>query len=359
MRARARDAARATPLSRERWGPPGPPPPAARTALSRVRGLCPPRCSPRPAPPARRAGNAGDVLFRPSKKGPDHLTMSWVWVPGTIVHIDILERDKPSPEQLGQKLLINYREGQAEGDSYEALDEIHASYAVPISDLVQQAMEHRKFARLKQSEVDSLVRKEKEQGVAIPYRFSVAEKFINTLVLTFMPKRVVIHELISVRPGGYRMRGIEHHSLEDLSCWFKQNFIVRASRALPRAPATLPRASRSRVRPLWRARLPSVNHLPNASDSPLRPLSVRANPECADPAAAAAAAASTASGAAGHAGMAESAHGRLGPERSCQCACKRASCIEFPGRLDGLSLSRELWAHIQHVQTSFTGRVGA
>jgi hypothetical protein len=165
--------------------------------------------------------------------------MSWVWAEGVIVHIDVLERDKPSADSLGKTLLVGYQEGRSDGEAFEALDEIHARYAAPVSDLVSEAMAHRKFWHRKQGEVDALVKKEKADAPAsIPYRVSICERMPGNLTLSYVPSKSVKHELVSVKPAGFRLRGVVHTSLDEMLTWFKRNWQVRRT----------PRAERSAAR---------------------------------------------------------------------------------------------------------------
>ena len=57
---------------------------------------------------ALQSAPAGDVLFRPSSKGPSHLTASVKLTDGKgpLLHIDIAEEDKPSTAEIGQARLL-------------------------------------------------------------------------------------------------------------------------------------------------------------------------------------------------------------------------------------------------------------
>jgi transcription elongation factor SPT6 len=53
----------------------------------------------------------GDAIFRPSSKGPDHMTITWKVSDGIYQHVDITEKDKPNPFTLGKRLLIGKEVG--------------------------------------------------------------------------------------------------------------------------------------------------------------------------------------------------------------------------------------------------------
>ena len=48
----------------------------------------------------------GEAVFRPSSKGPDHLTVTWKVDEGIHQHVDIREQGKPNPYSLGKSLWI-------------------------------------------------------------------------------------------------------------------------------------------------------------------------------------------------------------------------------------------------------------
>jgi len=68
----------------------------------------------------------GDVIFRPSSKGEDHLTVTWKVTDGIYQHIDVKEKGKINAFSLGSSLWIG-------GEEYEDLDEIMARFINPVS----------------------------------------------------------------------------------------------------------------------------------------------------------------------------------------------------------------------------------
>ena len=49
----------------------------------------------------------GEFYFRPSSKGTDHLTLTWKFFENNIVHIDIVEENKPIGANIGSLLRIS------------------------------------------------------------------------------------------------------------------------------------------------------------------------------------------------------------------------------------------------------------
>ena len=54
-----------------------------------------------------RKEDIGEFYFRPSTRGSNHLTLSWKFYDNIIVHIDIIEHDKPNGAHIGQRLQIS------------------------------------------------------------------------------------------------------------------------------------------------------------------------------------------------------------------------------------------------------------
>lgn len=52
----------------------------------------------------------GDYIFRPSSKGVDNINLTWKFYNSNIVHIDIVESDKPTGASIGNKLRIGDEE---------------------------------------------------------------------------------------------------------------------------------------------------------------------------------------------------------------------------------------------------------
>ena len=68
----------------------------------------------------------GDVIFRPSSKGEDRLTVTWKVAENVYQHIDIKEEGKINSFSLGKSLWIGNEE-------YEDLDEIMARFINPVN----------------------------------------------------------------------------------------------------------------------------------------------------------------------------------------------------------------------------------
>lgn len=76
--------------------------------------------------------------MRPSSKGYDQLTISWKFYDGIIVHIPVLEQDKPNDWSLGKKLVIGE-------DTYADLDDVVVNFIDEMVSISYQVTSHRKF----------------------------------------------------------------------------------------------------------------------------------------------------------------------------------------------------------------------
>ncbi|CAM9919098.1 unnamed protein product, partial [Sphacelaria rigidula] len=82
----------------------------------------------------------GEALIRPSSKGSDHLSLTWMWMEGEFMHTDIQELDKPQGAMLAPRLKIK-------GEEYEDLDEIISRRVAACNDLVDDLLASNKVSR--------------------------------------------------------------------------------------------------------------------------------------------------------------------------------------------------------------------
>ena len=92
-----------------------------------------------------RDAPVGDVLFRPSSKGPDHLTATWKVASSgcCLAHVDVLEDKKLNAFSIGRRLIVD-------GEDYEDLDEIVARYVAPQAALALEIAAHKNYRDLAQ-----------------------------------------------------------------------------------------------------------------------------------------------------------------------------------------------------------------
>lgn len=81
----------------------------------------------------------GDVVIRPSSKGPDHLAVTWKVSDGIYQHIDVLELDKENEFSVGRTLKIGGKY------TYSDLDELIVNHVQAMAKKVDEMMMHEKY----------------------------------------------------------------------------------------------------------------------------------------------------------------------------------------------------------------------
>jgi len=196
----------------------------------------------------------GEVIFRPSSKGADHLTASVkMSLRGPLLHVDIFEAAKPSAAELGTALWIG-RTQSAAGVRYDDLDEIYSRLLEPLIDNMREVV---KFRHYMDDSLDAVERAIKEEKAAepsrIPYKISLSPKYPEHLLLCYMPTKKLIKEYVKVGPDGYNFRRLEHTTVDRLLAWFKRHYRDPVPTAQP-APAA---PSASGADPAWHAMPPA------------------------------------------------------------------------------------------------------
>ena len=82
----------------------------------------------------------GDVIVRPSSKGPDHLVVTWKVDDNIYQHLDVLELGKNNPSSLGMTLRVG-------GKNYSDLDELIVNHIKAMSKKVDEMTGHEKYQR--------------------------------------------------------------------------------------------------------------------------------------------------------------------------------------------------------------------
>lgn len=81
----------------------------------------------------------GDVVIRPSSKGPDHLAVTWKVADGIFQHIDVLELDKENEFSVGRTLKVGGRY------TYSDLDDLIFNHVKAMAKKVDEMMLHEKY----------------------------------------------------------------------------------------------------------------------------------------------------------------------------------------------------------------------
>ncbi|CAM9940185.1 unnamed protein product, partial [Discosporangium mesarthrocarpum] len=157
----------------------------------------------------------GEAVIRPCSKGPDYLSLTWMWMEGEFKHVDIKESGKIKGKALGTSLKIK-------DETYEDIDEIFSRYVAPCNDFVAEVTSSPKYHHGTMEEVKAKVREDKAANQkhvpyyicrkGIPGYFSLVWKINSTKWRT-----------VGVSPEGYLLEGRCFQSVAELLKWFKSH----------------------------------------------------------------------------------------------------------------------------------------
>jgi len=147
---------------------------------------------------------AGEVLIRPSSRGPNYLTITWAFQDNWFKHINIEEKGKKVGSMgLGSQLFIQEDDIR---EPFSDLDEIFARYIDPMNELVSVTVKHRSFMNGSPAEVESLMlQQRKDKPQRIPYFIRFEPNKPGTFTLTWLSLNIrseqpVKTQRIDIRP---------------------------------------------------------------------------------------------------------------------------------------------------------------
>ncbi|KAI5315642.1 hypothetical protein L3X38_044818 [Prunus dulcis] len=159
------------------------------------------------------AKDAGESIFRPSSRGPSHLTLTLKVYDGVYTHKDIVEggkkpKDVTSLLRIGKTLTIGE-------DTFEDLDEVMDRYVDLLVAHLKAMLNYRKFRRGTKAEVDELLWLEKlEYPMRIAYCFGISHEHPGTIILTYIRSANPHHDAILMTLGLS-----QDHPLDQLLLW--------------------------------------------------------------------------------------------------------------------------------------------
>ena len=139
----------------------------------------------------------GECYFRPSSIGNNNLTLSYKFYNQIICHLDIVEEDKKSWENIGRKLRIG-------NETYSSLDDIIKRYVNPCSELIKESIKSKEFVHCEtKSDFDYVLNEEKKKHYnIINYNFSILKEYPGYLVLGYISNANPHYEYIKIKPKG-------------------------------------------------------------------------------------------------------------------------------------------------------------
>ncbi|KAG9508769.1 Transcription elongation factor SPT6, partial [Fragariocoptes setiger] len=163
----------------------------------------------------------GSAIIRPSSQGPEYLTLSWKVADGINQHVSIREEGKENAFSLGHQLFID-------GEPYEDLDEIIARYVQPMASFARDLLAY-KYCRPpcdqeRHTLSNMLFDEQSKLPNKIHYLLCPSKEFPGKFLLSYLPRKKVRHEYISITPQGYRYRKNYFNSVAGLVKWYKEHF---------------------------------------------------------------------------------------------------------------------------------------
>lgn len=114
----------------------------------------------------------GDVVIRPSSRGPDHLAVTWKVAQGVYQHIDVLELDKENEFSVGRVLRIGGKY------SYSDLDDLIVNHVKAMAKKVDEMVLNEKYKEGSKAETGEHF---------IPFPLSILIKCISRLINHLLP----------------------------------------------------------------------------------------------------------------------------------------------------------------------------
>ncbi|KAJ0417160.1 transcription elongation factor spt6 [Aspergillus carlsbadensis] len=163
----------------------------------------------------------GDVVIRPSSKGPDHLAVTWKVADGIFQHIDVLELDKENEFSVGRTLKVGGR------FTYSDLDDLIFNHVKAMAKKVDEIMLHEKY---QEGSKDATYRWLNTYTKANPrrsaYAFCIDPKHAGYFFLCFKAgEHAQVHSWsVKVIPQGYELQRNPYPDMRALCNGFKLLF---------------------------------------------------------------------------------------------------------------------------------------
>jgi len=179
----------------------------------------------------KEAGEAmvGQALIRPSGTKADSLIVHWVVKLDCIKIIEVTEEEKDTKASIGNKLKIK-------DEIYESIDELIGRYIEPMNDNVDAVVNHRKFLKKSETEVDEKLKEmKKAQPKGFYYSLCWSDKYPGSFSLRFIRSTMTRYHRIDVIPDGYVWR-----TSEKLRKFDKIDSMINAFKKNPTGMSGLP-----------------------------------------------------------------------------------------------------------------------
>ncbi|PYH90560.1 transcription elongation factor SPT6 [Aspergillus ellipticus CBS 707.79] len=163
----------------------------------------------------------GDVVIRPSSKGPDHLAVTWKVADGVFQHIDVLELDKENEFSVGRTLKVGGRY------TYSDLDDLIFNHVKAMTKKVDEMILHEKYQDgNKDATYSWLETYTKANPRRSAYAFCIDPKHAGYFFLCFKAgENARLHSWpVKVIPQGYELQRNPYPDMQALCNGFKLLF---------------------------------------------------------------------------------------------------------------------------------------
>ncbi|KAJ5162401.1 Transcription elongation factor Spt6 [Penicillium capsulatum] len=170
----------------------------------------------------------GDVVIRPSSRGPDHLAVTWKVAQGVYQHIDVLELDKENEFSVGRVLKVGGRY------TYSDLDDLIVNHVKAMTKKVEEMMLNEKYQEGSKTETDQwLETYTKANPRRSAYAFCINGKYPGYFYLCFKAGEHsrLQNWPVKVIPQGFELQKNPYPDMQALCNGFKLMFTnMQASR---------------------------------------------------------------------------------------------------------------------------------
>ncbi|KAL3446764.1 transcription elongation factor spt6 [Aspergillus insuetus] len=163
----------------------------------------------------------GDVVIRPSSKGPDHLAVTWKVADGIFQHIDVLELDKENEFSVGRTLKVGGR------FTYSDLDDLIFNHVKAMAKKVDEMMLHEKYQEGNKDTTSAWLNTyTKANPRRSTYAFCIDPKHAGYFFLCFKAgEHAQVHSWpVKVIPQGYELQRNPYPDMRALCNGFKLLF---------------------------------------------------------------------------------------------------------------------------------------
>lgn len=159
----------------------------------------------------------GELVVRPSRKGDDHLSITFKFFGDKYINVDVQERDKKDRFSLGQRLFIAKQE-------FQSLDHIEVEYVTAMVEKARKLMDYKYYVDETKEQIEATLRREKGQNRrSIPYRIALHPDHPGKFIIYYLLGNTRIkHDSVTITAHGFEFHRKEYNGVSKLINAFKR-----------------------------------------------------------------------------------------------------------------------------------------